>query len=111
VENEISFRQEGGVFIKYIRLITNTKYQISFVIWWGLCSHDVGSLSRRTDPEPWSSEEMWRLQRGEARFFGTTALSNYEVRVVARVEGGRGGFLGVELLTYLLHVAESFLRS
>ena len=28
------------------------------------------------------------LQRGEARSFGTTALSNYEVRVVVRVEGG-----------------------
>jgi hypothetical protein len=62
----------------------------------------VGSLSSRTGPEPWSSEEMWRLQRGEARSFGTTALSNYELRVVARLEGG-GGFLGVELLTYLLH--------
>ena len=54
----------------------------------------MGSLSRRAGPEPWSSEEMWCLQRGEARSFGTTALSNYEVRVVDRLEGG---FLGVSM--------------
>jgi len=29
------------------------------VIWCWLCSHDVGSLSRRTGPEPWSSEDMF----------------------------------------------------
>jgi hypothetical protein len=93
---EISFLQGGGggVFIKCRRLITNTKYYISFVIWWGLCSHDEGSLSRRTGPDPWSSEETC-LQRGEARSFGTTALSNYEVQVVAR--GGGGGFLGMSM--------------
>ena len=55
----------------------------------GLCSYDVGSLSRRTGSKPWSSEEMWSLQRGEACSFGTTALSNYEVQLVAQVEGGR----------------------
>ena len=68
-------------------------YYISFVIWWGLCNHHEGSLSRRTGPDPWSFEEMC-LQLGQARSFGTTALSNYEVRVVARLEGG---FLGVSM--------------
>ena len=52
----------------------------------------MGSLSRRTGPEPWSSEEMWCLQRGEARSFRTNALNNYEVRVAARVEEGGGRF-------------------
>ena len=57
------------------------------MIWWGLCSHDEGSLSRRTGPEPWSFEKLC-LQRGDARSFETTALRNYEVRVVARVVEG-----------------------
>jgi hypothetical protein len=57
------------------------------VIWWALCSLDVGSLSCRTGLEPWSSEETWCRQCGKARSFRKTVLSNYEVRVVAQVEG------------------------
>ena len=68
-------REAGRCIHKYRKLVTNTKYYISFVIWWGLCSHDESSLSRRAGPEPWSSEEMC-LQRREARTFGTTALSD-----------------------------------
>ena len=79
------FDREGGGCIHKMQKVTN--YYISFVIWWGLCSHDEGSLSRRTGPDPWSSEELC-LQRGVDRSFGTTALSNYELRLVARVEGG-----------------------
>ena len=50
------------------------------------------SLSRRKGPELWISgvSSAWI---GPA--LGTTALSNYDVRVVARVDGGGGGFLWV----------------
>ena len=48
----------------------------------------MGSLSRRTGSEPWSSEEMCCLRRGAARSFGTSSVCNCEGRVVARVEGG-----------------------
>ena len=95
-----------GVFIKYRRLIANTKCYISFVIWWGLCSHDEGSLSRRTGPDPSSFEETC-LQRGEARSFGTTALSNYEGQVVARVEGGVFGVSMQAMARGLRRIVES----
>jgi hypothetical protein len=45
-------------------------------------------LSRIMVSELWSCGETWCLQRGEARSFGTTALCNCVVRVVARVGGG-----------------------
>ena len=61
------------------------------------------SLSRRKGPELWSSgvSSAWI---GPA--FGTTALSNYDVRVVVRVDGGGRGFLWVSMLV----VARGFLR-
>ena len=51
-------------------------------------------LSRRKGPELWSSGVSFAWI-GPA--LGTTALSNYDVRVVDRVEGG-GGFLWVSML-------------